>query len=115
MLLWRLTIVAALALGFVAQGAQAQSYPRITGSGENVMVEYGPMGQGNLVGGGRVMVSSNSGMNIDVMHLDMIFSQQPREGFVPLIIGSGENASTIYVPAAMMAMVARARAAMPAR
>jgi hypothetical protein len=115
MLLRRLTIVAALALGFVAHDAQAQSYPRISGSGENITIDYGPMGQGNLVGGGRVMVSSGPSMNVDVIHLDMVFSQVPREGFVPVSIGSGEGSTTIYVPAAMMAMVARARAAMPAR
>jgi hypothetical protein len=59
------------------------------------------MGQGNLVGGGRVMVSRQDGMNVSVMHLDAIFSQQPRAGFVPMVVGQGENQMTVYVPQAM--------------
>lgn len=113
----RLSLIAAAALAFGATTVQAQQgWPRITGTGENMMVEYGPMGQGALVGGGRVMVTpGSSGMNVDVMHLDAIFAQQPREGFVPLVVGTGENAMTVYVPAAMLDMMRRARAAMPAR
>lgn len=112
----RMSLFAAAAMALGATAVQAQSYPRITGSGENVMVDYGPMGQGALVGGGRAMISSgSSGMNVDVIHLDAIFSQQPREGFVPLVVGSGENVMTVYVPAMMVDSVRRARAAMPAR
>lgn len=48
--------------------AATQGYPRTYGSGENIMVDYGPVGQGMLVGGGRVMVSQTSGMNVDVVH-----------------------------------------------
>jgi hypothetical protein len=87
----------------------AQSYPRTYGSGENIMVDYGPMGQAMLVGGGRVSVSQASGMNVEIMHLDAQFVQQPREGFVPLTIGSGESQETVWVPAAMLDMVRRAR------
>lgn len=98
-----------------APGAQAQTYPRVTGSGENLMVDYGPMGQGALVGGGRVMVSTASGMNVDIVHLDAQFVQQPREGYVPLTIGSGESAETVWVPARMVTMLRDARAGMPRR
>jgi hypothetical protein len=86
-----------------------QSYPRTYGSGENIMVDYGPMGQGTLVGGGRVAVSQTAGMDIEIMHLDAQFAQQPRPGFVPLTIGSGQTQETIWVPAAMVDMMRRAR------
>lgn len=93
----------------------AQSYPRTYGSGENIMVDYGPMGQAALVGGGRVMVSQTAGMDLTIVHLDAQFVQQPREGFVPLTVGSGETAETVWVPRAMVEMVRRARATAPAR
>jgi hypothetical protein len=73
------------------------------------MVDYGPMGQGTLVGGGRVAVSQTAGMDVEIMHLDAQFAQQPRPGFVPLTIGSGETQETVWVPAGMLDMVRRAR------
>ncbi len=102
-------LLAGAAISLPANSALAQGYPRIVGNGENMSVDYGPMGQGNLVGGGRVMVTMQSGMDITVMHLDAIFSQQPRDGYVPLTIGSGENSQTVYVPARMVDMVRNAR------
>jgi hypothetical protein len=107
----KMFLFAALAGGAVALAAgpaAAQSYPRVVGSGENMMVEYGPMGQGTLVGGGRVTVSRPTGMDMQVMHLDSVFAQQPREGFVPVVIGTGPNMTTIYVPQAMAERMARA-------
>jgi hypothetical protein len=105
-----LFLAAALAGGaaLAAGPAAAQTYPRVVGSGENMMVEYGPMGQGALVGGGRVTVSRPTGMDMQVMHLDSVFVQQPREGFVPVVIGMGPNMTTIYVPQAMAERMARA-------
>jgi hypothetical protein len=88
----------------------SQSYPRVTGSGMNLEIDYGPMGQGNLVGGGRVVVTQPSGMDVNVMHLDAMFAQQARPGFVPMTIGSGENQETVWVPQAMVDMIRRARA-----
>lgn len=108
-------VLAGSGLLAAAPSALAQSYPRVTGSGENLMVDYGPMGQGTLVGGGRVMVSSNSGMNVDIVHLDAQFVQRAREGYVPLTIGSGESAETVWVPARMVTMLRDARAGMPPR
>ncbi len=87
----------------------AQSYPRTYGSGENIMVDYGPMGQAALVGGGRVVVSQPNGMDVEVMHLDAQFVQQPRPGYVPLTIGSGESQETVWVRSSMVDMVRRAR------
>lgn len=103
------TLLAGAALPGAFGSAQAQSYPRTYGQGENIMVEYGPMGQGTLVGGGRVMVSQASGMNVEIVHLDAMFVQQPREGFVPLTIGSGESVETVWVPRAMVDMFRNAR------
>jgi len=102
-----------LAGGVVATQAQAQaqvpaqSYPISRCSGENCEIDYGPMGQATLVGGGRVMASMPDGMTVAIVHLDAMFSQQPRPGFVPLSIGSGENSSVIYVPAMMMEQLRR--------
>ena len=124
-----LAVLGAAALSLGAMSAQAQSqprtaetpaaagqsYPRTYGSGENIMIDYGPMGQGTLVGGGRVMVSQTAGMDINIVHLDAMFVQQPRQGFVPLTVGSGETAETVWVPQAMVDMVRRARSSAPAR
>jgi|JI8StandDraft_2_1071088.scaffolds.fasta_scaffold332377_1 hypothetical protein len=99
-----------------AGGAAAQSYPRVTCSGgDNCSVDYGPMGQGTVVGGGRIMVTRMDGMNFDFVHLDMMFSQTPREGFVPLQIGSGESQEIVWVPRAMIEMMRNARRGMPSR
>ncbi|MGK7863652.1 hypothetical protein [Falsiroseomonas sp. E2-1-a4] len=98
-----------LAAPIAATDALAQGYPRVTGTGENMMVEYGPMGQGNLAGGGRVMVTEVSGMDVQVVHLDALFAKTPREGYVAMTIGSGESQETVYVPAAMVEMLRRAR------
>ncbi|NKE46570.1 hypothetical protein HB662_17445 [Roseomonas frigidaquae] len=95
--------------GALTTSAVAQSYPRVTGTGENMMVDYGPMGQGTLVGGGRVMVSDPTGMDVRVVHFDAVFAQAPRPGYVPLTIGSGESQQTVYVPEAMVDMMRRAR------
>jgi hypothetical protein len=89
--------------------AAAQSYPRITGSGMDLQIDYGPMGQGNLVGGGRVTVTQPTGMDVNIMHLDAMFAQSPRPGFVPMTIGSGESQETVWVPQTMVDMIRRAR------
>ncbi|WP_191084028.1 hypothetical protein [Roseococcus microcysteis] len=97
----------------LAAPATAQSYPRVTGTGEDFMIDYGPMARGNVVGGGRVMVSQPSGgMDFTILHLDAIFSQQPRPGLVPLSIGTGEGIMVIYVPAMMIEQMRRALGAM---
>ena len=108
-------LLAGAASGALAFGAQAQSYPRVTGSGMDLQIDYGPMGQGNLVGGGRVAVTQPTGMDVNIMHLDSMFSQRPREGFVPLTIGSGESQETVWVPSMMLEMIRRARAGMTPR
>jgi hypothetical protein len=57
--------------------AAARSFPRVVAQGDPFTVDYGPMGQGNVVGGGRVMVSQSAdGMQLTVVHLDAMFSQR---------------------------------------
>lgn len=92
--------VAALALGFGTPALANDLYPRTTGTGENIEIDYGPAGQGNLVGGGRVAVSG-SGENVQLRHLDTAFAQAPRQGQVPFTIGSGEGSATVWVPAGL--------------
>lgn len=99
-----------LAASLSAADAVAQSYPISRCVGENCEIDYGPMGQPTLVGGGRVMVSMPDGMSVRIVHLDTIFSQQPRPGFVPMSIGSGEESTLVYVPAMMLEMARRAMA-----
>jgi hypothetical protein len=109
-----LALVGGVALS--APDASAQTnYPRVVCTGGmDCTVDYGPMGQGNLVGGGRVVVTEAGGMNTMVMHLDSVFAQQPRPGFVPVLVGDGSNQMTIYVPASMVEQMRRAASA-PAR
>jgi hypothetical protein len=90
---------AALLAPIFAQSASAQdSYPQLVGSGENLEIDYGPGPLGNTVGGGAVTVSG-SGENVDLRHLDATAVQAPRPGFVPVMIGSGESSTTVWVPA----------------
>ena len=77
------------------------------------MVDLGPMGQATLVGGGRVMVFRTAGMDIDIVHLDAQLAQAPRQGFVPLTVGSGETQETVWVPTAMVETFRRARSTAP--
>jgi hypothetical protein len=107
-----------MAFGLVAGGmaaaapqAEAQSYPRTTGTAEDTAVDYGPLGQRTMVfGGGRVVVTMMDGANVTLMHLDSMFVQSPREGFVPVTVGTSEATETIYVPASMVDAIRRARA-----
>ncbi|PWS34352.1 hypothetical protein DFH01_25355 [Falsiroseomonas bella] len=42
---------------------------------------------------------SGSGDSIEIHHLDPSFVQLPPAGQVPVAVGSGENVSTVWVPA----------------
>ncbi|NKC33881.1 hypothetical protein [Falsiroseomonas selenitidurans] len=108
-------LVVGLAGAAISTTALAQSYPRVTCSGMNCDIDYGPMGSSNVVGGGRVLVSSPNGMDVNIMHLDAMFAQRPRDGFIPLTVGSGENQEIVWVPSTMLEMVRRAREGAEAR
>ncbi len=87
-----------LLLALAAPAMGEVSYPRTIGSGENVEIDYGPNGPGNLLGGGRVIVTG-SGEDTQLRHLDPEFVQAPRAGLVPVTVGSGEGSATVWVPA----------------
>lgn len=89
---------ALLALPYAHTAFAEGFHPRVTGDGENVEIDYGPDPRGNIVGGGRVVVTSD-GENTQIEHLDPQFGQQPVPGLVPVIVGSGDNASVVWVPA----------------
>lgn len=93
-----LTAATLVALAIGTPALANDLYPRTIGSGESVEIDYGPAGQGNLVGGGRVRVIG-TGEDTRIQHLDPTFAQTPRQGLVPVTIGSGEGATTVWVPA----------------
>jgi hypothetical protein len=90
---------AALLAPALAHTALAEPmYPRLVGGGENAVIEYGPGPRGNIVGGGRVVVTGG-GEHTRVDHLDSRYAQAPRPGLVPVTVGSNENVSVVWVPA----------------
>lgn len=89
---------AALTLGLGAAASAEATYPRLVGSGESLHIEYGPEGQGNVLGGGQVQVTGQ-GEDARTRHLEGRFAQAPRPGEVPVMVGSGEGRTTIWVPA----------------
>jgi hypothetical protein len=78
--------------------AQAESYPRVVGSGENASVEYGPGPARNIVGGALTRVVG-SGESATTVVIDAPLAQQPRAGLVPVTIGSGGNLSVACIAA----------------
>lgn len=95
------TLIATAALlgpAFAHQARAETSYPRFVGSGENVEIDYGPAPRGNVVGGGVAQVFG-TGQNQDQRYTGEVRAQSARGGLVPHVIGSGENASVVYVPA----------------
>ncbi|MDP3418627.1 hypothetical protein [Falsiroseomonas sp.] len=93
-------LLAAGALSFAAPVlAQDVSYPRVVGTGENTSVEYAPGNTQNILGGGAVTTFEATGNDVQIRHLDPRFAQAPRQGLVPVTIGSGENVTTAWVPA----------------
>lgn len=80
----------------VAGTAEAQSYPRVVGTGQNASVEYGPGPARNIVGG-ALYRTSGSGESVTVETIDVQSVQRPRAGLTPVTIGSGENLSVAYV------------------
>ncbi len=88
---------ALLALPYAHAAFGEGFYPRVTTNGENVEIDYGPGPRGNIVGGGRVVVTGY-GEDMRIEHLDWQFAQQLVPGLVPVIVGSGENTSVVYVP-----------------
>jgi hypothetical protein len=90
--------IAALATTTPALSQDDISYPRMTGSGENSEIDYGPGPHGNIVGSGAAM-ATGSGENVEIRHLDPSFAQLPDRRMMAVTVGSGENGSIVFVPA----------------
>ncbi|WP_120009869.1 hypothetical protein [Teichococcus vastitatis] len=90
--------IAALATTTPALSQDGISYPRMTGSGENSEIDYGPGPHGNVVGGGAA-IATGSGENTEIRHLDPSFAQVPDRRVMAVTVGSGENSSIVFVPA----------------
>ncbi|HEV7267102.1 MAG TPA: hypothetical protein VGN83_19640 [Falsiroseomonas sp.] len=76
--------------------AQAESFPRLVGGGENLGVEYGPGPARNIVGGARVAIVG-TGENATTTVLEVQHLQDARRGLTPVLVGSGNNLSVAYV------------------
>ncbi|WP_439548117.1 hypothetical protein [Falsiroseomonas sp.] len=102
----KLTLAAALfgtALAFgtvTAQAAEATSYPRSVGAGENSEIVYAPGYQGNIVGGGRVVTTQMPGNEVAVTYLDSQFAQRQAPGVAARSISNGENTDFVLAPIA---------------
>ncbi len=87
-----------------AFAADGPAYPISVTQGENSVIEHGPGNPaGTLVGGGRV-VATGSGEDARAQHLDAGFQQGAPAGMVAVSVGSGENSSVIFVPAASLGL-----------
>ncbi|MGX9964638.1 hypothetical protein ACVFYP_15010 [Roseomonas sp. F4] len=94
-------LLAAGALSFAVPAlANDISYPRVVGTGENASVEYGPATTQNIVGGGAVTTTTGHDGAWRVTHSNPALAQRAPAGLVPVTIGSGENVTTAWVPAA---------------
>lgn len=100
----KLTLATALfgtALAFgaaTAQAADATSYPRSVGTGENSEIVYAPGYQGNIVGGGRVVTQQLPANEVAVTYLDGQFAQRQAPGVAARSITNGENTDFVLAP-----------------
>jgi len=95
----RFLLLAGAALVLAAPLAQAESFPISTGGGENVDIDYGHGPHGNIVGGGRVVVTRVDNMSVEIAYLDGEFAQAPRRGLLPRVARDGESPDIVWVPA----------------
>lgn len=95
----RTTLLAAtLALGTVA----AHAAPQLIGGGDEAHVEYGGQPGGSLIGGGHVRLSGG-GNDRSYAYGAM----QARPGRAAVLVGGGDEAQVVYLPAAPAANLAR--------
>lgn len=92
--------------------AGAQSYPRLSGSGDEAVVEYGPAAQGNIVGGGRVALG-HDGDSILVLRQDQGIGQRVLAGQVPVARSVNGTLEVVLEPAAPAASMLAAGGAAP--
>ena len=103
------TVAMALTLGVAGVAAAQQprpAYPCVVGSGENASVEYGPGPQGNVVGGGPLVVTGQ-GEQAEARYTDPRFAQAP--GPAQACVGSGESSDIPWNPAPVARREAPAR------
>lgn len=79
----------------IAGPALAQDGPRLSGSGDNAVVEYRGQAPGSVVGGGSVTMT---GSDDDTSFTHGRVAAQPGR-----LTGSGVNAEVTYAPAARVA------------
>lgn len=86
-------IAAAIALAAAAGTAQAEGYPRLSGAGDNAVLEYGGALPGSVVGGGQATIAG-SGDNRTTTY----GSVNAMPGRVGRVEGAGINAELVYEP-----------------
>jgi hypothetical protein len=74
------------------------SYPHTVGTGESAEIDYGPGPHGNIVGGGATR-TQQVGSSWRITYLDNSFAQTRTDGRVPVMVGSGESAKIVWLPA----------------
>lgn len=79
--------------------AAAQGYPRLLGSGDGAVVEYGAGTPGNIVGGGRVALG-HDGDSIAVLRQDEGIGQRVLAGQVPVARSVNGTVEVVLVPTA---------------
>jgi len=92
-------LVASTLLGTTAHAhtaaAQDTTYPHLINKGGDIEIGYGPGPRGNVVGGGRV-VMSGGGDDMRITRLDPA-PVQPSDGLIPVLVGGGEDRRIAYV------------------
>jgi len=91
------SLIAAAALMGAPLVAQAAEYPRLVGSGETQIVEYGPAARGNILGGGAVAVMFDGESHVVITHVDEMGVQRREDGRVPVLVGSGETRMIVWI------------------
>lgn len=82
-------------------------YPRVVGNGENMMIDYGPGPENNIVGGGAVALSGGAGENLIITYSDRYKTQQPPTGMVRVFAQQGENTEIVWAPLPSNSVAAR--------
>jgi hypothetical protein len=91
-----LSLTALTAAPFGAASAADLSGPFVVGSGENQEVVYPAGTQASLIGGG--LIDEHQALNGTTVR-DYGANPAPQSSLIPHNVGSGENATVVYLPA----------------
>jgi hypothetical protein len=91
-----------LASGLALGTATVHAAPQLVGGGDEAHVEYGGLPGGSPVGGGHVRLSGGGN---DRSYAYGAMQAQP--GRVAVLVGGGDEAQVVYLPAAPAAGLAR--------